>query len=534
MIIVLVLVMSPLALAATGTDQASTQGVQLTKTTEYNNYVHNFVGLLGNCTYIEKPMFPVQITNNQIPIGGNWTIICPLEAGHNYHVYFYGAYINTSCVAKTDYNVFVYDPQMKLESSHTQSAGLPEHLGTNVTKPLFTPTESGNWTFVINNDPADSQSSQEATFMIIETLNTNQWYTTQIESPNGGNATFYSNWAYEFETNASKVALYVKVPNTLDMYEARLYLMNNAESPALDNYPLPWEAGLYGNISSSVGGYNFEPNSYRGVAYASCEYMGQTMFLNYTSPNKGANLYHLVLMGQIGSGNITFMLKTNFGNQTLTPLTLPSEVVPGNVTQIAYSAVNDTLTSAELSYTVDNWNSTSNVSMQVNNETCMGTIPGQKLGAFVQYRVNATDVLENNLEASGSYTVKEPAVINITLTKSKVRVGQDVVVTGTITPYSNSSVVDVRFASADAVKIMNCTAKEGTFTAKWKPTAAGNWTISAISTENQLAFAGNSQNVALTVVPAPLYVRYSLYIIIGFVALIAVGGVSYVISSRRG
>ena len=96
---------------------------------------------------------------------------------------------------------------------------------------------------------------------------------------NCNSPTFLTNWAYEFETNASTVDLYVKVPNTLDMYEARLYLMNNAQSPTLDDFPLPWEAGLYGNLSSPVGGYNFEPNSYRGVAYASCEYMGQPMFL---------------------------------------------------------------------------------------------------------------------------------------------------------------------------------------------------------------------------------------------------------------
>lgn len=534
LIMILALILTPIVLAATSNTQSGP--VQLTATTEYTNYVHNFVGPLGNCTYIEKPMFPVLIKNNQIAIGGNWTIICPLEEGHNYHIYFYGSYINMTSVAKTDYNLYVYDPQGKLESCHTQSAGLPEHLGTNVSTPLFTPLFTGNYTFVINNNLVDSESAQEATFMIMENLQTNQWYSTYMVGANCNSPTFLTNWAYEFETNASTVDLYVKVPNTLDMYEARLYLMNNAQSPTLDDFPLPWEAGLYGNLSSPVGGYNFEPNSYRGVAYASCEYMGQPMFLNYTSPNKGANLYQIVLMAEVGSGSVSFMIKTDFENATLSPLIIPSKVVPNNATQVAFTSPNDTLASAQLSYSLDNWNSSNTVDMQVSNQTCSGIIPGQKLGAFVQYRVNATDILMNSLEASGSYIVKETPAFNITIAKDKIMLGQNVEVQGAITPspLSNDSMVFVRFASTDTVRTLNCTLKaDGTFDANWKPNSSGVWVVSASSSETQVTFAADSQSLTLTVGPAPLYVRYSLYLIIGFVALCAIGGVSYFISSRR-
>ena len=40
------------------------------------------------------------------------------------------------------------------------------------------------------------------------------------------------------------VELYVKVPKTLDMYEARLYLMNNAKSPSLNSFPLALGIGI--------------------------------------------------------------------------------------------------------------------------------------------------------------------------------------------------------------------------------------------------------------------------------------------------
>ena len=243
LITIIVLAFSPIFLA-----QASV--LQLTTASEYTNYVHtNVNSASGNYTYIEKPIFPVMINNSQIQIGANWTITCPLKADHNYHVYFYGACINISSQAKTDYDIYVYDPSGNLESTHTEAAGLPEHLGTTVNDALFTPTQTGNYSFVIINNPNDSESAQQATFMIIENLETDQWYTTPMEGASGPDSSFYTNWAFEFATNASKVELYVNVPQTLDMYEARLYLMNNAKSPTLNSFPLPLESGLYGNLT---------------------------------------------------------------------------------------------------------------------------------------------------------------------------------------------------------------------------------------------------------------------------------------------
>ena len=85
----------------------------------------------------------------------------PLQAGHNYHVYCYGAWVNISSAAKTDYDIYVYDPQGNLESSHTEAAGFPEHLGTTTNDALFTPNQSGNYSFVIKNDPRESQGASK-------------------------------------------------------------------------------------------------------------------------------------------------------------------------------------------------------------------------------------------------------------------------------------------------------------------------------------------------------------------------------------
>jgi hypothetical protein len=529
MIIILVLVITPLFMV-----QAF--DTQITNTPEYTNYVYSYVNAQGNFTYVEKPMFPVLINDSQIPIGENWTIICPLQANHSYHIYFFGSYVNTSVEAKTDYDVYVYGPQGNLQSSHLESAGFPPHLGTTIGDPLFTPTQSGNYSFVIINNPFGSQAAQEGTFMIIENLETDKWYTTYLEGiGNNSSPTFYTSWAYEFVTNASIIQVYINVPSTLDLYEARLYLMDNNNYQTLDSFPLPLEPGLYGNVSGSIGGYNFDPDGYRGVAYASDEYAGQTLVLNYTSPNSGLNLYHLVLIGGEGSGDVELMMKTNFTVETLTPLSVPSRVYPGNSTEISYTSNSTDLSSAQLSYTVDNWNSSNTVDMQVSNQTCSATIPGQKVGSLVQYKISAMDVLENSLEASGNYTVKDPAALNITVAKDEIVLGQNIVVTGTLTPNFNDSKVNVWFASAKTIKTINCTVNnEGSFVASLKPNASGLWAVTASSPETQITYSGYSQELTVTVTPPPLYVKYSLYLIIGFVALTVVGGAVYFLRSRHG
>ncbi len=526
--IILTLIASPLFVN-------SAFGLQLTNTSEYTSHVHtNMNSTQGNYTYVEKPVFPVLINNSLIPVGGNWTIITPLQAKHNYHIYCFGAWINTSSQAKTDYDFYVYNPQGILVSSHTESAGFPPHLGTTIDDPLFTPTQSGNYSFVIENNPIDSQGAQQATFMIIENLKTDQWYTSYLEGRHDNNSSLYSSWAYEFVTNASKVELYAQVPTTLDVYEARLYLMNNAQSSSLNSFPLPWEAALYGNISSSVGGYNFESTGYRGVAYASCEYMGQQMFLNYTSSYSGLKLYQLVLIGEQGSGNVDLMLKTNFENSTFTAISAPTRVYPEVPTIVAFgSSNNNTLNTAQLSYSVDNWTNADTLDMKISNQTCNATIPGQIAGSLVQYRITASDVLKNNLEITGNYTVKERSTLNITSTKDKVTLGENITINGVLTPNLSHIIVKVEFLSGNETQTLNpVVSNNSSFAAIFKPVFSGNWSVIASLPETQTTYQSFSQQLQITVIEPPIYVKYSLFIVLGLVGAAVVAGVVYYLKFR--
>jgi hypothetical protein len=164
---------------------------------------------------VEKPTFPVYFNESQVPIGKNWTVVCTLEEDHSYHVYCYGAWVHTGPEPKTDYGIFVYDPQGALESMHTEAAGLPEHLGTTVDDAFFVPASTGNYTFVIVNDARESNGAEQATFMIIENVECVKWYTHEVTGKVGDTPTFSTSWAGAFMTESPRIELWVRVPDTL-------------------------------------------------------------------------------------------------------------------------------------------------------------------------------------------------------------------------------------------------------------------------------------------------------------------------------
>lgn len=132
---------------------------------EYQQYVHTYINSSeGNWTSVDKPMFPVYFNDSQIAIGGTWSIVEPLVANHSYHVYCYGKWVNNGSAPKTDYDIYVFNPQGVQESEHTEAAGLPEHLGTRVNDTFFVPSVSGDYTFVIANDARQSNDTEQATF----------------------------------------------------------------------------------------------------------------------------------------------------------------------------------------------------------------------------------------------------------------------------------------------------------------------------------------------------------------------------------
>jgi hypothetical protein len=504
-----------------------------TALTEYERYVHYSTQDGNNQIVIDKPVFPARIYNASIPIGGNVTITCPLQADHTYHVYIYGDWVHTGPEPKTDYDIYVYSPEGTMESSHTEAAGLPEHLGTTVDSPFFTPQKTGNYTFMLVNDARESNGAEPATFMIIENIQCDTWYTYDVVGKNGSQATYYTNWAYEFITDSALIEVYVKVPDTLDMYEARLYLMSDAQSTTINNVSLPWEPGLYGN-GTGLGGYSMESESYRGVAYASCEYSGQDMYLNYTPATTEMTTYHLVLMGEVGEGTVDFLVKTSFSGG-LTSLTTPSRVTPDDETPIAYQSDTNPLENATLQYTIDDWTNTTQLTMLVDNRTCNTTIPKQQAGSTVKYKVSATDSLKNLLSAEGQFIVKlDSAILDFNATKNPITLGTNITVTGTVSAAAKGKPLEIQFISTNDTKRVECESYDnGTFTAQFQPETSGIWTAQAFFKGNDKIYPCESAIVLVTVSEPTFIQKNGVFVFAGIVGALGAGGAVYYVRKRR-
>jgi len=492
----------------------------------YGNYT-----VIRSSTYLEKPMSPVWFDDSQMEIGRNWNVTCLLEANRTYHVYLYGAWVNNGSNPKTDYNVYVYDPYGNSESNHTASAGLLQHLGDTSDTPFFTPKYSGNYTFQIVNSAEGSVEAQQATFMIIEDVEPNTWNQRYIEGTNNGVPTLNTSWGYEFVTDSQNVQILISVPDTLTMYEARLYPMADPtikNETILDGVPLAWEPGLYGNTTSTttktgtsgtnatIGGYNLDAEGYRGVAFATCDHAGQDMLINYTSSHAGQTLYHLVLIGGKGSGTVEFLVKTIF-NASLQASIAPGRLYPNDTGLVAYVSTSTDLVNATLQYSTNNWVNATTIPMEIfDNRTCRTTIPGQVAGTNVVYGIEATDLLTDILVANGSYTVKNPSMLNITVIRPTVTFGDNITVKGFMTPQAAGMPITVYFDSGnDSESIVCFTLADGSFTASLRSNAIGTWNVQAVFYEDASTYGSMSQQLVATVEGPSFLAQYSLYIGLG-------------------
>jgi len=472
---------------------------------------------LGDWTYITKPVSPIKINATQIPIGANWTYVYTLNRNRTYHVYCYGEWIDyDSETNKTDYDIFVYNPLGELEGYHTEAAGLPEHLGTNVDQPFFTPKYTGNYSFLIKNDPRESQAAKGATFMLIEHIDCNRWYQCYLQGKVNDKPVENTSWAYEFNTTSKYVEVIIEVPDALDMYEARLYIMANPSKDMgalLNGVPLAWEPGLYGARSNLYGGYNLDSEGFRHPdAFASCEYPGQDMLINYTFPEKGNILYHLVFIAEHGVGNLNFTVKTDFEAPILRVQDPIERAYPSNETLItAYvSDAGSGLRNVILNYTKDNWATWNSIEMTPSqNQTYIATIPGQPAGTTVKYKIVASDIADYKTEIQSSYVVKNPTNINFSLSKSVILGGESINVTGSIS--HSGATVTLNYTCDDIIVIRQVSANSsGFFEDVYAPNKVGLWTVLACWPGNGTCFEAFTDCKNFTVKKTSMSITCSL------------------------
>jgi len=474
----------------------------------------------GPYTYIDKLGFPIRVN---LDSDESWTYVFNLDNDTEYHVYFHGDWIGTT----TDYDIAVYDPDGIRISYHTESHGLIEHLGTTVTDPLFKPEKDGEYSIYILNDEKESTPKSDGTFsdgtlMVVENLKDNTPYENKLymegKDPVTNLNRFYTTWVYEFNTTSNRIEIPIEVPESLDMYEARLYLMANPAAGLgwdLLGIPIAWDPGLYdGTHRSSVGGATDEDTGYRGNVFDSCEYWGEDMILNYTSTTTGNLLYHLVFIAELGVGNVNFWIRTEFVKPYL-EVSVPSRVFAGEAALFTAIA-NDTESGVDkvtLSYSTDDgvtWNAME--MLEGEPQVYEGEIPGQPVGTTVLYKIEAWDNAGNKAVEEGSYTSKFPSQISCVLSASQIVGGESVTVEGSIDPPRANADIVIQYANPLNTVVSQTvkTDSGGNFSDTYTPDMGGVWTITANwGGDHEYAVASNTTHLTVEKVPQTLTVALS-------------------------
>lgn len=435
----------------------------------------------GEWIDVIKPGYPQKMEFNFTQPGDVVTYNYTLEGGHTYHIYLIGEYANLTRHL-TDYDIFLYretDADPVFMSSHTEAAGYPEQVSNDWQGQYFTPSQPGNYYITVRNDPNESQAAENATLMVIEHIETDQRYTRYLQEPIEDEFLYDSDWVYEFESSASRLKIDIEVPETLDMYEARLYVMANTDEDKgreIMGVIAPWESGLYANRSGIYGGFNNHPQGFRHLnASASCEHNGDDMLIDYHQPIKDPLLYHLVLMSEYGNGTLRFRIRTDFKPPTLTDLGSPLDI-EGNTDAVVSCRIIDPspLGKVDLYYTVDAGKTWSMAPFTSKDEAYNGTIPGQVGGTVINYYWEAEDTLGNSAKLEGRIGVRTSSSLTVTLDKSKLLGGDTVILTGEL--YQPEKKVKVNYRLGEQVTGFTLTTDEdGSFTHVFMPNKIGSW-----------------------------------------------------------
>ena len=368
--------------------------------------------IFGNFTLVNKPVPAVPISSGAIPIGKASTYSYNLQGGRKYHIYLTGEWANPT-THLTDYDIHVYKingVNPVLTSTHTESAGLPEQVSNDGQGRYYIPGEDSHYWFNVRNDAIESQATESGTLMVVEHIEGNTWYRRFLKGKVNEEPVPDTTWSYEFVSSSDHIRVYVDVPQFLDMYEARLYIMGNPganKGELVEGIPIAWEPGLRGEVSTVYGGYNLDQQGYRNEnAMASCERMGEDMVIDFEVPVSGTLLYHLALIAEYGYGTIDFMVQTDFDSPILQLVEAPETVEEQEPTRLVVN-IQDELSIAETSFSYStnggvSWSTLPPTIEQGGNYSV--TVPAVERDTLVEYIFQAEDERGNVGEVLGSYT----------------------------------------------------------------------------------------------------------------------------------
>ena len=470
----------------------------------------------GNYTDVGKPGFPQRIELDQISPGESWTYNYTLIKDIRYHVYLIGEWSDLN-EHQTDYDILLYrqtsnDP--RFVSSHTESAGYPEQVSNDGKGQFFIPTISGEYYFVVVNDADDSAAAEPATLVVVERIDTDNWYTKYLHEPYENITSYNDNWVYEFISDKPRIKVDIRVPPTLDMYEARLYLMANVEKQigfSIDGAIVPWEPGLYAQLNGTYGGFNKDPQGYRHLnASVGCERTGDDMVFDFIAPNDKLTLYHLILLPEYGNGTVSFRLQTDFTNPAASIIDPPKEVESGEEVIVKCMILDESkLDEVKLYYSTDGEKTWKNSAIIEENQYYIGTLPGQTGGTEVSYYYEITDILANTVTTASKYLVRTPSELYFTIDNDGVYGGNELFVAGELNQPNKQ--VTLTYRQGENIVAFNVKSdSSGKFTHAFAPNKLGSWEVSASYTGDESWKPVSSENEAFNVKRKPTSLSLNL------------------------
>ena len=474
-------------------------------------------GFFGSITMVREPVPAIPIDEGLIPVGEAHTFAYWLERDHVYHIYLAGEWADPE-VHATDYDVFAYrlaGSEVTLISSHTESAGLLEQVANDEEGRFFTPSASGLYYVTIRNDALESSAAEEGTLMVLEHIEPNEWHGRWMEGKIDEVPQDDTFWSYEFVTSAPRIRIFVDVPDALDMYEARRYVMGNPDAGSGEQVRgahVAWEPGLRGELSGAYGGFNFDPQGYRHVdAMASCERSGEDMVIDYTAPVAGELLYHLALIAEYGGGKLEFIVQTDFDPPQLTLVDPPEIVYEGESVPLEVEIADDTeLTVVEFSYSDDGGETWSERSPELTEEgTHLVTVPSVQPGTSVEYIFQAEDVMGNRGEVGGSYFTMGFSTIEIRLVDTELSAGDEAVARGDLYPEGESAILSYSHGE-EQTNFTVATDPTGRFNHTFTPAALGAWQLLASYPGSEAYEPSVSEVINFTVSSLPTSVVFTM------------------------
>ena len=459
---------------------------------------------------VNKPVDPVFInTGNDsisIPIGESWDFIYNLKSGHRYHIFLVGDWIHNASSPMTDYDIYTYKPSGALFSSHTESAGLPEQVSTDENHHYFVPEQSGEYTFRIVNDERDSENDETAILMVLEHIDVNTEYSQFLEGRDSNdNEVLYTGWAFEFNTSAPEIRIFVDVPSLLDMYEARLFAMAKPESDiGYSLYGIGAPMGeFFIDFSGEYGGFNTYSQGDRNIeAMDSGEYSGQDLEFIYDAPTSSENgsgvFYYLVLIAEHSQGTVDFVVQTDFEPPVIS-LDPPEVGVEGEDTEITVTIEDDTeIEEIWIEYSTDEgetWR-TKDLSKKGDGYSCeLGSLFA---GEYVDFTIYAEDAFGNIGSIESGFQVKRIISLECFIANKNLYVDENARITGSSN--LDSAPITLDFAKGETVEsFLAATDENGVISFSFAPPQLGEWSFQAIFEGSETEFPASSEFINFTV-----------------------------------